>query len=323
MTVLVTGANGFVGNHLVGRLHADGVSVRALVRKHSNAGPLDALGVDHATADLDDNRSLGLAVAGCDVVYHLAAAHGPTATADACESVNVRGTARLAQAAAHAGVSRFVYASTRGVHGIVRGGTIDERTPTAPDTFYRASKLRGEQELTRVAAATGMDFVIVRLPSMIGPGAISWLGLVRAVSTGRFRMIGTGTNRQHPCPIDDAVQALALVRTADSASGETFVVGGAETVSTREFLICIADTIGVALLRGHIPAAPYVALRMVQAAAARSRGQLPPPARNEFFLMNYRIDDTKARRALGYEPAHALTDAVREMLAWYRMNGHL
>jgi nucleoside-diphosphate-sugar epimerase len=328
VTVLVTGATGFVGRHLVERLLADGVRVRAFVRpatvaRHTLSAGVDLVSGDLATGALATGAPLDAAVQGCDVVYHLAAVHGPAVLAADCEAVNVRGTARLAEAAARAGVSRFVLASTRGVHGMIRDGTIDEGTPTSPDSPYRESKLVAEHEVSRVAGEHGLPSVILRLPSMIGSGAMGWLGLFRAVATGRFRMIGSGANRQHPCAVADAVQALSRVRIATGVDGETFVIGGKESVSTRAFISLIADTLGVGVSRIRLPAAPYEAWRAIELAAARLRGRRPSQGRNEFFVMSYRIDDSKARRLFGYEPSGSIADAVRETAAWYREHGHL
>jgi nucleoside-diphosphate-sugar epimerase len=235
----------------------------------------------------------------------------------------VHGTERLALAAARAGVARFVLASTRGVYGSVSNATIDEHTPTSPDTAYRESKLRAERIVEACSKANGLPYVTLRLPSMLGAGAIGWLGLFRAVAAGGFRVIGSGKNRQHPCYIDDAVEALVRAGATKGVEGETFLVGGVESVSTRDFLEQIAAVLGVSLSRVHLPAAPYVAARTLVTAAARLRRKLPEETRNEMFIAGYVIDDSKARRLLGYAPAGSLDEAIRQTAAWFRANGHL
>jgi nucleoside-diphosphate-sugar epimerase len=321
VTVLVTGATGFVGRHLVAQLLVAGHRVRALVRAARPPDDIDRPGVEVVRGDLSGHGPLDAIVDGCDLVFHLAAAHGPDVRAADCEAVNVRGTIALGNAAARAGVRRFVYASTRGVHGLVRGGTLDERSPIAPDSPYRASKLQAEREVVAIHARHGLPFVILRLPSMIGPGAMSWLGLFRAIARGHFRLVGSGTNRHHLCPVPDAVQALVLAGSVDRADGETFLIGGAADLSLRELVELIARTLDVRLSPVRIPMAVWSTWQAVRAGANRLLGRATPA--DEFFLTSYRIDDAKARRVLGYRPEVSIDDAVRETAAWYRRSGYL
>lgn len=319
---LVTGATGFVGQHLVTRLLREGHHVRVLARPTSRMSELPA-GAVPVPGDLASDASLEAAVEDCDAVFHLAAAHGPQAAAEECERVNVQGTTRLASAVARAGAGRFVNASTRGVHGLVRGTAIDEDTPAAPDSPYRSSKLRAEQELARAAASNGLRYVNLRLPSMIGPGAMGWLGLYRAVSRGNFRIIGSGSNQQHPCPVDDAVSAIVAAATAAGIDGESFIFSGAESTTTAGFIGMIAAALGVPVSRVRLPVSVYRSLYVVHSAAARLRGKALPPPSTEFFTMSYRIDDRKARRLLEYVPAVPLSSAVQSLAAWYRSRGLL
>jgi nucleoside-diphosphate-sugar epimerase len=320
MTVLVTGATGFVGRHLVARLIEQRHTVRVLARPSSDAGRLPA-GVNVVLGDLSTDDRLDDAVRGCDTVYHLAAAHGADARAEDCERINVHGTLNLAEAAARVGVQRFLFGSTRGVHGLVRGGSIDENTPFSPDTPYRRSKAQAERELARLSAARKLSVITLRLPSMIGPGAVAWLGLFRAIARGNFRIVGSGENKQHPCPVDDAVQAILLAGTTPGIDGETFVFSGTDAVTTAAFVRMIAHEFGVEISRVRLPVFPYHALRWAQVAAARLGGRVAPYSRVEFFSMSYRIDDAKARRVLGYNPMTPLASAVRATVAWYRANG--
>lgn len=323
MTVLVTGATGFVGGHLVRRLRAEGVHVRALVRSSTDASALAQTGAEIVTGDLASPAPLDAIVTGCDVVHHLAAAHGAGATAALCEAVNVRGTERLAAAAARAGVRRFVLASTRGVHGLVRGGVISEHTPVAPNTPYRHSKLEAERVVARSAAERGLKAVIVRLPSLMGPGSRTWIDLFRAVARGRFRLIGRGSNRTHPCHVEDAVRALSLAAGTPDVDGETFLIGGAAPLSLREFIEHIADALGVTLARIPLPVTPYLAFFALRRASARIAGPPVRPDAGEFWVSSYEIDDARARRRLGYSPSGSLREAVGQAAAWYRSRGLL
>src|SRR6188472_2909396 len=143
MTVLVTGATGFVGGAVARRLARDGHDVRALARASAAVGPLVAAGIDVVRGDVRDPDSLALAVRGCSQVIHLAAAkRGPWSL---LHDVNVRGTANVLDATHGTDVQRVVFGSTLGVNGFVTGEPLDERSPARPNTPYRLSKWRAEQ----------------------------------------------------------------------------------------------------------------------------------------------------------------------------------
>lgn len=322
MRALVVGASGFIGSHLTDRLVNDGADVRALVRPGSDTSHLEKLGVQRFTGDLEDRESLGPAVTGCDVVFHLAAARGAGGVGHSGRRASdVEGTEHLALAAAREG-ARFVYASSRGVHGAVQG-TIDEQTPLAPNTFYRRSKVEAERRLAALAASGSLRLIVLRVPSVIGSRARSWLGLYQAIGRGGFRMMGSGRNRVHPCPVEDVAQAFVLAARAPRSGGETFVIGGREVVRIRDFLESIGSALGVTLSRVRLPATPYRVAQAVCQTVDRALGRPVRPSSYELFLASYEIDFSKARRVLGYDPTGSLDQAIRQAADWYRREGLL
>ena len=322
MRTLVVGATGFIGSHLAERLVNEGVSVRALVRDGSDTSHLETIGVHRVTGDLEDLDSIVPAVSGCDVVFHVAAARGTGGRGHSGRrATDVEGTAHLAAVAAREG-ARLVYASSRGVHGAVHG-TIDEGTPLAPNTFYRRSKAEAEARLRALAATGELRLVILRVPSVIGPRARSWLGLYRAIGKGGYRMIGSGRNRLHPCPINDVTEAFVLAARAPGSEGETFVISGREVVDLRHFLASIGSALGAALSRVRLPITPYRAAHALRQAVDRALGRPIQQSSYEMFFTSYEIDFTKARRELGYEPSGSLDEAIRRTAEWYRSQGLL
>src|SRR3954464_4849814 len=150
MTVLVTGATGFLGSHVARLLVQRGERVRVLVRTESNTKNLEGLPVEKVTGDLRDEASLRAAVDGADIVYHVAADYRLWSRdpREIYES-NVNGTRNLLAAAKKAGVSKFVYTSTVATVAVASDSLPNEATTSSLDQMighYKKSKWLAEQE---------------------------------------------------------------------------------------------------------------------------------------------------------------------------------
>lgn len=318
MRALVTGATGFIGGHLCERLVRDGVEVRALVRVTGDTTYLPAE-VEQVIGDLEDPAELDSWLDDRDVVFHLAAARGAGGEGHSGRrETDIEGTIRLAECAADHG-ARFVFTSTRGVHGAA-SGKLDGQSSVAPNTAYRRVKAEAERELARVADDRGLRLVVMRVPSVVGARARGWLGLWRAIAGGGFRLVGSGRNRLHPCPVEDVAEALRLAGAASNVEGKTLIFGGGEVLTLRDFITRIADSLGVSISRLWLPAAPYRLAGALGLLGGRSGNGFSP---YEMFLTSYEIDNDAARRVLGYEPRSKLDDVLRGMTEWYRSEGLL
>ncbi len=174
MRVTVTGGTGFLGNFLVRDLLAKGVSVRVLARPSPRAERLQAAGVEIVPGDLKDAESVARAVAGADVVYHLAAKVG-AAPRQAYFETNVAGTERVLSACIQNGVGQLVYASSLAVYGPAKQGErIDEGTPfdDKPELRdpYAQSKIAADRLVSSFAQRTGLPTLILREGIIFGPG---------------------------------------------------------------------------------------------------------------------------------------------------------
>lgn len=313
MSVLLTGATGRIGLVFARRLAKDGVPTRALVRETSDTAELDALGVETLIAGFDDEAGLARAVAGCDVVYHLAVSRDASGAGSA-QAVNVDGTERLARAAARAGVSRFIHASTLGVYGLVTDGVVDEARPLLPNTAYRKTKMEGEAAIRRVEAETGLPVTIVRIPKVVGAGAVRWAGFYRVIATQQLRLVGNGVNQIQPVHNTDLVEGLLRSAAAPAAAGETYVVAGPKAISLRRFADLVAEALGVP----PPPAGPPALLHRVYLEAEdrlfRWAGRtLPGAHKRELFVLNRVVSTAKAERDFGYAPAWTIEDSIRQM----------
>ena len=212
MKVLITGAGGFIGSHLVDSQLEQGHDVRAVdlhldLLQHQSAHPhLEAF-----LGDITDENLLKKLVEGVDIVYHLASAHLDVSLSDEhYRRVNVGATLSLLEAARHAGVKRFVHCSSVGVIGDVENPPADETTDCHPTNIYERTKLEGEREALAYSRRTGFPVVVMRPAWVYGPRCPRTAKLMRTISKGRFLFFGSGQNMRHPVYINDAVKGLEL-----------------------------------------------------------------------------------------------------------------
>jgi nucleoside-diphosphate-sugar epimerase len=171
-SVLVSGATGFIGFAVVRCFAGRGVPVTAMVRKEPSSR---ASGIEYFL--IEDILSAGIQLSlfeGVDCVIHAAGkAHAKYSSKKYLTEmfrVNAKGTRIFAEAAAKAGVRRFVFLSTIAVHGDI-SGEVRENSPLMPRTPYGTSKLEAERALEEISRSSGMEVVILRLPMVYGPGA--------------------------------------------------------------------------------------------------------------------------------------------------------
>ena len=323
--VLVTGATGFTGGHLVRRLHRLGHDVRALARRGDRAGELEATGITVVDGDLRCPEDIMRAAKGVCTIYHLGAAFRAAGQPDGFyRDVNVRGTENVVAAARTNGVERLIHCSTIGVHGDVKEIPSTESSPFNPGDIYQQTKLEGEL-VTRAAIEQGLPAVIVRPASIYGPGDLRFLKLFRAIQARRFLMFGSGKTLWHPVYIDDLVEGFLLCGERTEALGRTYILAGERHVTLSEWVAAIARAVDVPPPRGRVPYWPLAASAAVCEAVCRPLRIDPPLYRRRaaFFANHraFRID--KARRELGYRPMVGIDDGLQRTANWHFEEEHL
>lgn len=328
--VLVTGATGFIGQHVVRALLAgDGIAVRILARSPSRVrevfGPAAEL-IDVRLGDLTDAVSLGTVCQGVDFVIHSGSAV-PYAFASGAPPgefarVNIEGTESLARAALRAGVRRWVQVSSTGAMGTPHQATVDETTVCRPVSPYQVSKHGSEQVLLRLQREEGLEVAIVRPCLVAGQGKRGGelLKLFQLCTRGIFPVIGRRLNVEKPLvAVDDVVQGLLLAATRGPSGGIYLVhSGGGHTLGE------ILEEAGLLVGKRR----PYVSIPLPIAWAGAQFGswgsrllgrQLPlTKERLNLFLMDRHIEIENAREQLGYQPLHQdVGEMLRQTHAYY------
>ena len=320
MKVLITGAGGFIGSHLVDSQLEQGHEVRAVdlhldLLQHQSANPL----LESLQGDITDENFLKKIVTDIDVIYHLASAHLDVSLSDEhYRRVNVGGTLSLLEAAHHAGVKRFVHCSSVGVIGDVDNPPADETTECHPTNIYERTKLEGEREALAYSRRTGFPVVVMRPAWVYGSRCPRSAKLMRTISKGRFFFFGDGKNMRHPVYISDAVKALELCASTDGVNGEVFIIGGDHAVPVSELVDVMSLEMGVRSPKLHFPIALGLLGGYSLELVFKLIGKQPPFSRRsvDFFLKHNAYDIAKAKRLLGYQPQIDLRTGMQKTIRW-------
>lgn len=307
MTVLLTGATGFVGSAFYIRLIEDGIRVRTVARViKPSASPAQL--IQPMFADLERAVGWHAALHGVSEVVHLAArAHvmddQSANPLEAYRQVNVSGTLNLARQAAKEKVRRFVFVSSVKVLGeateIGKPFTADDNP--SPSDPYALSKLEAELGLRQIESETGMEVVIVRPPLVYGPGVkANFAAMMRLLARGTPLPLGAVWNARSMVALDNLVDLLVTCLKHPAAAGETFLVSDGEDVSTTELLHRTARAMGK---RAFLLPVPVFVLR----GGAALIGKRKVASR---LCDSLQVDSTKTRRLLCWTPPLTLDQGL-------------
>lgn len=313
--ILVTGADGFIGSHLVDALTRRGCDVRAFVYYNS----FNSWGwLDHAAEDVKGNFEIfagdvrdpfgvKAAMAGCDVVLHLAALiaipysyHSPAAYVD----TNVTGTLNVVQAARELNISKVVHTSTSEVYGTARFVPITEEHPLQGQSPYSASKIGADQIAMSFHASFGTPVAIIRPFNTYGPRQSARAVLptvITQIASGK-RQIRLGA--VHPTRdfnyVRDTVDGFIAVAESEASVGEVINVGSNYEISVGDSARLIAEIMGADI-------------------EIVTQDERMRPAKSE--VERLWADNRKAQERLGWTPAYAGRDGFRrgleETIAWF------
>jgi nucleoside-diphosphate-sugar epimerase len=315
----LTGATGFTGSAIARRLLAEGYRVRALVRRAEARRQMHSQ-IETVMGSLSDRPVLRRLVADAELVVHVASMYRTEGPRERFLEVNHGGTVHLLEAASAAGVRRFVYCSTIGVHGDVATTPANEDSPCRPRDHYQESKLLAEQACRKFMAIGRMEVVILRPCAIYGPGDTRMLKMFRMLSRGVFVMIGEGQANFHAVYIDDLVEGFMKALTVPEAAGETFIIGGARYLPLAEYVALAAQALGTVPPKLQLPYWLMAVAAFGCETLCRPFGLNPPLHRRRlrFFKHNRAFSIEKARHVLHYQPRVDLEEGFRRTVESYR-----
>ena len=318
MKVLVTGAGGFIGSHLVDYQLECGNNVRAVdlhlggLRHQATHPCLTAI-----RGDITEKNVVQKLVEGVDIVYHLASAHLDVSLSDEhYRRVNVAATLSLLEAARQAGVRRFVHCSSVGVIGDVQHPPADETRECHPVNIYERTKLEGERAALDFAHRTGFPVVVVRPAWVYGPRCPRTAKLIRTISKGRFPIFGSGKNLRHPVYISDLIHGLELCAKTPNIGGEVFIIAGEAPVETRELINLISQQLNVRTPKIYLPIFLGQMAGLALELTFKLVGRQPPFSRRsmDFFLKHNAYSIGKAQTKLNYRPQVDLLTGIKKTI---------
>jgi UDP-glucose 4-epimerase len=302
--IVVTGAAGFVGSHLVDALAALGARVLAIDdfsdgRAENLAGCL--AGIELVTRSVAAREALDDLLVGADTVFHLAANASVPRSAERPDldfEANVIGTFHVLEAVRRVRAGRIVFTSSAAVYGEPVRVPMDELHPFAPKSPYGGSKLAGESLLDASARCFALDCRRLRLFNTFGPRQRKYVmfDLLEKLrrDPSRLVMLGTGAQIRDYSYVSDTVDAILLVGAHPEARGQVYNVAGERAIDVRELVALVLD-----ILAGPRPEVSY-------------SGESWPGDIHKW------LGDTSKLRALGFTPRVSLEDGIRALVAWHR-----
>jgi UDP-glucose 4-epimerase len=298
LTVLVTGATGYIGGGILHILREAGIDVLAGVRSTAS---LPAGATVLLTGDLTGS---GLKLPPMEAVIHAAGlGHRRGVATETWRRANVDAAVNLARAAREAGAKRFILISTAHVHGRVHQGMVTDTTPPNPMDAYAESKLQAEHD---VAAAFGPGLCIIRPVAVIGPGCPGNIQLLlKLLARGIPLPFGAVQNRRSFIARDDLARIVRAALQAP-AMPESMLAAHWETISTPDLIRALAQGLGT---EARLPACPPHIL--AAASAMLGRSAMWQSLSGDF------VANPAAARAMDWEPAASLAETFQETARYY------
>lgn len=310
LRILVSGANGFVGNAVCKQAVCNGHAVNGTFRTSSDVPKYIE---PFVISDINGSTEWGVALREVNAVVHLAARvhfmrEIETDSLAAFRKVNVEGTLNFARQAAKFGVRRFVFVSSAKVNGesTLPGRAFTEADIPNPHDAYSQSKYEAELGLRQLSIDTGMEVVIIRPPLVYGPSVkANFAALMRVVQLGWPLPLGAIHNKRSFVALDNLVDFIVNCINHPKAANQTFFVSDGQDLSTSDLVRCMARATGVTT---RLLPVPVWALH----AGASLLGKVDEVQR---LCSNLQINISKARSLLSWGPPISVDEGIRRSIS--------
>jgi nucleoside-diphosphate-sugar epimerase len=324
-TVLITGANGFVGSRLCALLVEKGYQVIAQVRKTSDLSLLKDLKLEYRYGDVTQPETLPEMMRGVDYVIHNAGVI-KARRRETYFAVNEQGTRDLLEAVVthNPGVERVVYVSSVAAAGPSKPGQpVKETDPPHPITTYGESKLAGER--VTLSYADRLPVTVVRPPGVYGPGDRGIYSMFKAVWLHFRPLIGDSRRKLQIVHVDDLCEGIACALKAPVKSGGVYFIAEKDAYEYGELIDLLVAASGRQAIPLFLPSPLFRAIAAISEFAFKAVGATPLFTREKTRELNasWEMDISRARAELGFESKIRFADGARETYEWYVRNGWL
>ena len=309
--VLITGANGFIGNTLMRYYKQQGTAVIG-VDLHGN-------GDDIIQGDIANPEAISHLLEQCDVIVHTAALVSNAMKDSDMWRVNVLATRNLIAAAKHHKVRRFVHISSIVAYGNTAQGELDEDYPVHADGgSYVLTKLASEHAVLAAQASGGIEVVILRPGDVYGPGSRPWIiAPLEAIAKNQFMLPAKGEGFFRPVYVDDLIRGIDLAVRHPEAAGEIFNLSCEGYITTKEYFASHYQWLGK---KGPMLVSTKVALAVsaIASKVADLMGNLneASPATVAQLATKSWFSIKKAERILGWKPEISFEEGIKRSHQW-------
>jgi nucleoside-diphosphate-sugar epimerase len=321
--VMVTGASGFIGQHMVNRLLSRDIKVHALVRRRDFRFSDE---VEVFEGDISDSDTVKRAVAGVDTVIHLAGkAHDLSGRDEAKDyfAVNVEGTRNLLDCCNNSQVKHFIYFSSVKAMTESNEDMLDESFVPKPTTPYGESKLAAEKIVAQYGVSSGIKTASLRLCAVYGPGNKGNVyTLIEAIDRGRFVMMGRGNNLRSMVYVGNVVDATIAVIERNKSCEAVYIVTDGIDYTVKELYEVIAKGLDKRPLPFYIPMSIAKGLGWAGSMGGNIIGK-PLPFNSEVLnklTSSSTFSSRKIQEEIGFKPKYDLYNTINETIESYRIS---
>lgn len=319
---LVTGAAGFIGRHVVERLVALGVLVRATDLPHTETSLFDDLGVEFVASDLTKPETLPALFEGdVDRVFHLGAICNLSTPYTKLRPVNVLGVEHITRLALDAGVRRYVHVGSTSVYGRYQGVPFTEDGPRNPQDDYGRSKRDGE-DIVWQRIREGLPGIVTRPCTVYGPGCTDGAGKAFSRPTSLTAIPGSGRQLLSNVRAEDVAAAVVHLSHVDDAVGKAFNIADDSHPTVEEALTIAAKAFGGKPPGRHLPLALVKTVARLDGAISKVRGRIPDLEYDAVRHLDrdYVVDNARLK-STGYTLVYPdFEESMRQLAGWHREN---